>query len=562
MVARLCFCLRWNPPSTKVAPEFSAISVVPEPAHVHIHHAKPDVHQTRDSLFLQVHGIAGRQETCTQKIDVDADASVSTACVSKAPSSVLDASVESQSSTRKSSPVPLGAVNDSDSVGEANTERHVGRYVVELTRASSRQRWGFAWEPQPLDKEQRRILNRVVPGSAAHQWCLQHPEAALCKGDVLMKVNEREGEIETITIELCRNHVVCEFQRSVLADAQSLGHVRTGADLDQAAAAPISELAKLDVPVASFSQPAISPADLKEQTTADPTASSTWPYVSPPSTVVSQTPTAATVASISSHVDVHSASLTRAKLSEPPAAWSSSHIATPQLDLDLLEAASPAAAVDSSKFNGPDSTAQATDSLDFGFEAGPETESQQRPVGHDHVECASPRNGPQLNAVPFPSSILVASAAIDRSLSESELPAEETNQSLSHEIATITSKCPDDCSGFQADKFSATGPDSGPETPSPEESLQASPTPPAANSDSIAATNFQGGIEYSVMVSAPECTEESITCLAVEMSQTPTQVHQPISRAAKAAPLPPLNLRNHRKMDPSMPQGLLAPISP
>jgi hypothetical protein len=89
-----------------------------------------------------------------------------------------------------------------------------GNYVLELKRASDKDKWGFVWEQQAMNKRQERMLEKVTLGSPADEWAKAHPED-LRSGDQLVKVNGRGGRLEILTMELRKSTILCEFKPAV-----------------------------------------------------------------------------------------------------------------------------------------------------------------------------------------------------------------------------------------------------------------------------------------------------------------------------------------------------------
>lgn len=87
-----------------------------------------------------------------------------------------------------------------------------GHYGVELHRDSAKQRWGFIWDAQALEKRSVRVLEKVPLGSIAAEWNCANPGREARPGDTLVKVNGQSGRLEKLTLELSRNHIMCEFQ--------------------------------------------------------------------------------------------------------------------------------------------------------------------------------------------------------------------------------------------------------------------------------------------------------------------------------------------------------------
>lgn len=91
-----------------------------------------------------------------------------------------------------------------------------GHYHVELRRSSTSTRWGFVWEVEAMDRSYVRILSKVRPGTLADEWNIANPGREMQPGDTLVGVNGQTGRLELLTIELTKEHIVCEF-KSVMA---------------------------------------------------------------------------------------------------------------------------------------------------------------------------------------------------------------------------------------------------------------------------------------------------------------------------------------------------------
>jgi len=88
-----------------------------------------------------------------------------------------------------------------------------GNYVVQLRREKPTDRYGFAWDANFLEKQNLRVINKILPGTLAAAWNASAPPGCdIRSGDLLVKVNGREGRLELMTVELSKQHVVCEFQ--------------------------------------------------------------------------------------------------------------------------------------------------------------------------------------------------------------------------------------------------------------------------------------------------------------------------------------------------------------
>jgi hypothetical protein len=87
-----------------------------------------------------------------------------------------------------------------------------GHLRVELQRTSPSTMWGFIWDSHILEKKSMRVLERVLEGSPVDEWNQHHPEQLVKPGDILLKVNEWAEQLETQTVELRRNHIICEFK--------------------------------------------------------------------------------------------------------------------------------------------------------------------------------------------------------------------------------------------------------------------------------------------------------------------------------------------------------------
>lgn len=87
-----------------------------------------------------------------------------------------------------------------------------GNFLVELHRASPAVRWGFVWNSQVMDKQQERVVEKVFPSSPAADWNASKPALSVRPGDRLVRVNGEGGCLETMTMELCRHVIACEFQ--------------------------------------------------------------------------------------------------------------------------------------------------------------------------------------------------------------------------------------------------------------------------------------------------------------------------------------------------------------
>lgn len=96
-----------------------------------------------------------------------------------------------------------------------------GNYIVELNRDVASDRWGFVWDSQALEKRSQRILQKISPGTLASKWNSTHSSAPMRAGDMLVGVNGKAGRLELLTVELCRNHIICEFKRGSASSVTS-----------------------------------------------------------------------------------------------------------------------------------------------------------------------------------------------------------------------------------------------------------------------------------------------------------------------------------------------------
>lgn len=87
-----------------------------------------------------------------------------------------------------------------------------GHYRVELRRSSKATRWGFVWDADAMEKQKSRVLSKVSPGTPAADWNTAHPGQEMQPGDTLVLINGRGGRLEFLSIELNKDHIVCEFQ--------------------------------------------------------------------------------------------------------------------------------------------------------------------------------------------------------------------------------------------------------------------------------------------------------------------------------------------------------------
>eukprot|EP00439_Symbiodinium_sp_Y106_P051512 s1744_g6.t2 len=95
----------------------------------------------------------------------------------------------------------------------ARTPPEAGNYVVELRRQNPAERFGFGWDVKKLEKDNVRVISKVLPGTLAAKWNERPPPGCEVRpGDTLVKVNGKQGRIELLTVELSKMYVVCEFQ--------------------------------------------------------------------------------------------------------------------------------------------------------------------------------------------------------------------------------------------------------------------------------------------------------------------------------------------------------------
>ncbi|CAL1152362.1 unnamed protein product [Cladocopium goreaui] len=64
-----------------------------------------------------------------------------------------------------------------------------GNYVVELRREKPTDRYGFAWDANSLEKQNLRVINKILPGTLAAVWNASAPPGCdIRSGDMLVKV--------------------------------------------------------------------------------------------------------------------------------------------------------------------------------------------------------------------------------------------------------------------------------------------------------------------------------------------------------------------------------------
>lgn len=95
---------------------------------------------------------------------------------------------------------------------QAIAARSGDTHTMELHRSTPTERWGFVWDAQVLEKQNLRMVEKISPTSPAAAWNSANPLMQVQPGDTLVTVNGKGGRLELMTVELSRNHIVCEFQ--------------------------------------------------------------------------------------------------------------------------------------------------------------------------------------------------------------------------------------------------------------------------------------------------------------------------------------------------------------